>query len=57
MATKKAQQPRRATLACCRPCGRTHLMTGSAAQLKREGALKCPRCQQPLEVVREVARL
>jgi hypothetical protein len=36
MATKKAQKPQRETLACCRPCGRTHLMTGSAAQLKRE---------------------
>jgi phage FluMu protein Com len=55
MATKK--KPQRETIACCRPCQRTHIMTGTAAQLKREGALKCPRCKQPLEVVMETERL
>jgi hypothetical protein len=57
MATKKAQKPRRETIACCRPCGRTHILTGTAAQLKRERALRCPRCRQALEVVMEVERL
>jgi hypothetical protein len=57
MATKKAQQPQRETIACCRACQRTHIMTGSAAQLRRERALRCPRCKQPLEVVMEAEHL
>jgi hypothetical protein len=55
MATKK--KPQRETIACCRPCQRTHIMTGTPSQLRREGALKCPRCKQPLEVVMETERL
>jgi hypothetical protein len=54
MATKK--KPQRETIACCRACGRTHIMTGSPGQLKREGALRCPTCRKPLEVVMEVER-
>jgi hypothetical protein len=57
MAVKKAKQGQRETIACCRPCGRTHIMRGTAAQLKREGALRCPRCRKPLEVTMEVERL
>jgi hypothetical protein len=57
MATKKTQKPPVETVACCRPCQRTHIMTGTAAQLRREGALRCPRCRQALEVVMEVERL
>jgi hypothetical protein len=57
MATKKAQKPQRETIACCRACQRTHIMTGTAAQLKRERALRCPRCKQPLAVVMEVERV
>ncbi len=57
MATKKTQKPRRETIACCRPCGRTHIMTGTAAQLRRERALRCPRCKRPLEVVIEAERV
>jgi hypothetical protein len=54
MVNKKAKQGQRATIACCRPCGRTFEMRGTAAQLRREGALRCPRCKQPLEVTMEV---
>ena len=57
MANRKAKSRQRETIACCRPCGRTHIMTGSVAQLKREGALHCPRCKQALDVVMEVERL
>jgi hypothetical protein len=55
MTTKKP--PQRETIVCCRPCGRTHIMTGTAAQLRRERALRCPRCKQPLEVVMEAERV
>jgi hypothetical protein len=55
MATKK--KPQRETIACCRPCQRTYEMRGTAAQLKRERALRCPRCKQALEVVMEVERV
>jgi hypothetical protein len=54
MAAKPAKPRPRATIACCRPCGRTFEMRGTAAQLRRQGALKCPRCKQPLEVTMEV---
>jgi hypothetical protein len=57
MPMKKATQGQRETIACCRPCQRTHIMRGTAAQLKREGALRCPRCKQALDVVMEVERL
>jgi hypothetical protein len=57
MATKKIQPPQRETIACCRSCQLTHIMTGTAAQLRRERALRCPRCKQPLEVTMEVERV
>jgi hypothetical protein len=57
MATKQTQKSQREVIACCRPCQRTHIMRGSARQLKREGAMKCPRCKRPLELVMEVERL
>jgi hypothetical protein len=57
MATPKRPKPQRETIACCRPCQRTHIMRGTAAQLRRERALRCPRCKQPLEVVIEAERV
>jgi uncharacterized paraquat-inducible protein A len=57
MVNKKAKPRQRATIACCRPCGRTFEMTGTARQLRQEGALKCPRCKASLSVVMEVERL
>ena len=57
MATKKAKSRQIETIARCRPCGRTHTMTGTAAQLKRERALRCPRCKHALEVVMEIERV
>jgi hypothetical protein len=54
---KKAKPAQRETIACCRACQRTHIMRGTAGQLKREGALRCPRCKQALDVVMEVERL
>jgi hypothetical protein len=57
MATKQTQKSQREVIACCRPCQRTHIMRGSARQLKREGAMKCPRCKRPLELVMEVERV
>jgi hypothetical protein len=57
MATKKTQKPQRETIACCRPCQRPHIMTGTAAPLKRERALRCPHCKQPLAVVMAVERV
>ncbi len=56
MAMKKRQTRQIETIACCRPCGRTHIMRGSVAQLRRQRALRCPRCQRPLEVTMEVER-
>jgi uncharacterized paraquat-inducible protein A len=57
MASKQAKKGQRETIASCRQCARTHIMRGTAAQLKREGALRCPRCKQALDVVMEVERL
>jgi predicted SprT family Zn-dependent metalloprotease len=57
MATPKRPKPQRETIACCRACQRTHIMRGTAAQLKREGAMRCPRCKGTLAVVMEVERL
>jgi hypothetical protein len=57
MVNKKAKSRQRETIACCRPCQRTHIMRGTVAQLKREGALKCPTCKKMLSIVMEVERL
>jgi hypothetical protein len=57
MAMKKAKPAQRETIACCRACQRTHIMRGTAAQLRREHALRCPRCKGNLSVVMEVERL
>jgi hypothetical protein len=57
MAVKKTKKTQVETIACCRPCQRTHIMRGSVAQLRRQRALRCPRCQQPLAVVMEVERV
>jgi hypothetical protein len=54
MAKQQVKKPQRATIAACASCRRTHLLTGTPGQLKREGALKCPRCKQPLTVTMEV---
>jgi DNA-directed RNA polymerase subunit RPC12/RpoP len=57
MAIKKRQTRQLETIAACANCRRTHIMRGSAAQLKREGSLRCPRCKGTLAVVMEVERL
>jgi DNA-directed RNA polymerase subunit RPC12/RpoP len=57
MARPKRPKPQRETIAACATCRRTHIMTGTAAQLRRERVLRCPRCKGNLSVVMEVERL
>jgi len=52
----KSGTPRTETIATCGPCQRTYIMCGAPGHLRRERALRCSRCQGPLQIMAEVQR-